>query len=291
MYWVFHLLQEYLKNLSEFTIEGYVKGIEKNKYKAINSIVDVGNMIIREYDKLGDAVIKALQNKYKEEERLQIDSLNRQINNIREATDKKIQEYNRELAAKLQLIDDEANEEIKRLQNAIDAINKKTKEEEKLLREQAYQAKVAELEKKIAEAESAEERARIQKELNELKADRERELILEQRQMQIEAMYEEINRIREQASKKKIELEKEYEHKKEMIEKAAEATIAGLEKEMEATKSHYAKLLEEERLQAEARILILDENNEELIKLLESYNPKWQDAGRSFGRKPIIGVK
>ena len=278
------------EKFGEFTIEGYVKGIEKNKYEAINSIEDVGNTIIRQYDKLGDAVIKALQSKYKEEEQLQVNSLNKQINNIREATDKKIQQYNRELAVKLQLIDDEANEEIKRIQNAINAINKKTEEEEKLLKEQAYQAKVAELEKKIAESESAEERAEIQKELNELKADRERELILEQRQMQIDAMYEEINRIREQASKKKLEFEKEYENKQEIIEKETDATIAGLEKEIEATKSHYEKLLEEEKLQAEARILILDENNEELIELLESYNPKWQDAGQSFGESLLFGL-
>ena len=108
--------------------------------------------------------------------------------------------------------------------------------------------------------------------------------------MQIEALRAEMDRIRQQAAEKKAELEAEYQEKKKNEETKLNAVITNLEKEMEATKQHYATLLEEEALQAEARRLLLDENNQELIDLLESYNPSWFDAGQSFGQRVLDGL-
>lgn len=266
------------------------KGIEEKTHEITNALDKIRGETIKQLDRLGEATITALKRRYQEEERIQLEALQRQTENIRRETDKRIQEYDRELQAKLRILDDNTNAELKRLQAAIDAINEKTKQEEKELREQEWQNRIAAKEKELIEAESAEERLKIQEELNKLRAERERELILEHRQMQIEALRAEMDRIRQQAAEKRAELEAEYQEKKKNEEAKLDAVITNLEKEMEATKQHYATLLEEEALQAEARKLLLDENNQELIDLLESYNPYWFDAGQSFGQSLLDGL-
>ncbi len=270
--------------------EALAKGMEDKTREITNALEKIRGETIKELDRLGEATITALKKKYQEEERLQLDSLRRQTENIRNETDKRIQEYDRELQAKLRLIDDNTSEEVRQLQEAIDAINNRTKEEEKQLKEQEYQAKLNAKERELLEAKSAEERAKIQKELNEMKAAKERELLLEQRQMQIEGLRSEMDRIRKQSDEKKLELEKEYQEKKKNEENKLNAVIANLENEMEETKKHYAALLDADNLQAEARLLMLDENNQELIELLETYNPKWFDAGQSFGESLLDGL-
>jgi len=53
---------------------------------------------------------------------------------------------------------------------------------------------------------------------------------------------------------------------------------------------HYDELNKAEALQAEARKLALDTNNKEMITLLNDYNPKWKDAGQSFGKSLLDGL-
>ncbi len=285
-----HSPSKVFEKFGKFTVEGYVEGIEKNKYKAIKSVEDMGNMVIKQYDKLGDAVITALQNKYKEEERIQLDSLRTQTENVKRETDERLRQYDRELQAKLKVLDLETTDAEKEIQDQIDAINNKTKQEEKELKEQEYQNKITAKEKELSEAKSAEERSKIQAELNQMKAENEREHLLEHRQMQIAALQDEMDRIRQQSADKRNELQLEYEEKKKNEENKSAVVIANLENEMETTKEHYATLLEEERLQATARTIILDENNKEMIELLGSYNPYWQDAGQSFGESLLCGL-
>lgn len=270
--------------------EGLAVGIEKNSSKAIQEAERMAQATARQFDTLGNAVITALRKRYQEEERVQIDSLRRQTENIRRETDERIKEYDRELAAKLKLLDDGTNDELRQLQEQIGGINDKTKQEEKELEEQEYQKKLAAKQKELIEAKSAEEQLKIIDELNQLKSDRERKLLLESRQLQIEELRSEMDRIRVQAQEKRNELQMEYEEKKRIEIQKSSVAIEALDREMEATKIHFAKLLEEDKIQAEARRLILDENNKELVELLGTYNPKWQDAGRSFGENLLEGL-
>ena len=83
-----------------------------------------------------------------------------------------------------------------------------------------------------------------------------------------------------QASKDKIQVLEDEKTEEEKL----------LETERKALDNHYKLLNKEETLQGEARKLILDTNQQELITLLTSYNPKWQDAGVSFGQSLINGL-
>lgn len=271
-------------------VEGLAIGIKENKTKAEKAMYDMAQSIVKEYDRLGDAVISALKARYREEEQAQKDSLKFQTDTLKSETNKRIAIYNEEFKAKLKTLTDETSKELKEKQDQIDAINNKTKEENKELKEQEYNNKISLKEKEILEAKSNEERLKLQAELNAMKAEREREHLLEQREMQIEALRQEMDNIQTQAKEKQDALDDEYKAKIGHQENILKSLDLHLRDETKALENHYATLLEEENLQAEARRLILDENNTELIELLDSYNPYWQNAGQSFGESLLIGL-
>ena len=66
-----------------------------------------------------------------------------------------------------------------------------------------------------------------------------------------------------------------------------EAYFANIEK---ALSKHYEEINKEDKLQAEARQLFLDSNNKKVIELLNSYNPSWKDAGKSWGQSLLDGI-
>ncbi len=280
------VMEEIGKNISD----GLSIGISDNAKKAIYAAEDMARNIIEKYDKFGDQVMIALKTKYQKEEELQLNSLQNQTDNIRKQTDKRLALYDKELAAKLRILDDGTNEEIRALQERIDNINAKTQAEEEAIQQAEYESRLADKRKKLSEAESAEERSKIQQELNEMITEHERKELLKSRQNEISKLRDEMDSIRENAESKRKELEKEAQEKKRIEEEKANATILALNKEMNATKQHYKTLLEEDNLQAEARNLILNENNQELIDLLSTYNSKWQNAGQSFGESLINGL-
>lgn len=77
-------------------VEGLALGIKDNKTKAEKAMYDTAQSITQEYDRLGDAIITGLKNRYREEERVQLESLRKQTDEIRKESDKRIKEYNRE---------------------------------------------------------------------------------------------------------------------------------------------------------------------------------------------------
>lgn len=99
----------------------------------------------------------------------------------------------------------------------------------------------------------------------------------------IEDQKEELERekelLAERAENRKKSLEEQYNREKE--EK---------EKELKNVDAYYDKLLETDALNAQARFKLLTGSNEELVALLNSYNPKWQDAGQSLANSLLTGL-
>lgn len=274
--------------------EGLAEAIAEGQKAKLNEITKVLDQAreetTKQLDKLGEATITALRRQYEEEERELVKSIEKKISLAEKESDERIKIYEKELMEKLRLLDTETNEELRALQDRIDGINAQTEAEEKAIKEQEFQDKLAKKEEELRLAKTKSEKEAIQKDINEMLAQKQREQVLEQRKEQINALKEEMNKVKEQASNKKQALEEEYKAKMDNERSMLENTIAHYNRELEATRDHYSILLKEENLQAEARKLILAENNEDLINLLESYNPDWHDAGQSFGQSLLDGL-
>lgn len=289
---------------------------------------------VTQLDKLGGAVVEALRRRYAAQEKIESDSIKqRQKDNekaAKETLEKLKKDYDNQVKAlkdknraeieaisdaqkqRFSIINAETAEKLKAVQDEIDAIENSTKQEEKQLEEQAYNTRIAELQKEVLTAKSADERLRAQDKLDEEIQKRQRELLLEERKAKIEALQADMKNIEASAEfeKKTIEEQNEikiknlekrleddlifYEDKYIADEKAHQDALAQMntyyDKELEKTQEKFQKLTTEEALFAEARILMLKENQDDMVKLLDEYNPKWQDAGQSFGQSMLNGL-
>ena len=276
---------------------GVAKGVTDKKGVAVQAVEDMTDEMqeamqrkIDQVDKLGDAIMSALQKQYEEQEALQTKALDREVQNAQKASDAKIAIYDKEYNEKLKLIDEEAYKRIQAVQDEIDAIDELTEWEEKRQEEQEYRDKIAGLQSQLALAATEEEKAKIQADIDKAVADRERKLELERRDEQKEALRAEIEEIRAQADEKKEQLQAELEAKKQAENDMLQATLGRLEDEKAAIANHFATLITTEALQAAARKLILEKNNDEIVTLLKNYNPHWQNAGQGFGESLITGL-
>jgi len=309
----------------------------KKQVDAQKKIVDDSTESI---NKLGDAIVTALKKQYGEQEKAQTDTIDlrlegekkasdgviknieregeqrtkaidQQLKDEKRASDERLKIYDKEYAEKLKLVDAEAYEQIKALQDQIDAIDGQTEAEDKATKEQEHINRLAELNKQMAAAETAEEREKIQRDLNKTILDYERRQLLDQRRIQKDVLKGQIDVVKETANAKKDEIRQELTDLKDLEKEklsALQDSLAdqktevknhydklkedekgrlkefqdGLEAEKEAVKEYFAERTESENLQAEARKMIVEESNEEIISLLKTYNPKWQDAGQSF---------
>lgn len=233
-------------------------------------------------NKIGDALSSALKKQYEEMEKLQTAALDKQLSEEQKASAERIKVYDQEYAEKLKLIDEEAYKKVKSLQAQIDQIDNQTEAEERAAKEQEYQAKLSELSKQLAAAETAEEREKIHGDLTKTIQDYERQQLLEQRKTAKESLKSQIEAIKETASAKKAELQQELEDKKTGEKDQLTELETRLNNEKTAIKTHYEELTSSEYIQAEARKLLIEQNNEEIVRLLQTYVPKWQDAGQSM---------
>lgn len=245
---------------------------------------------VKSIETLNTAAVSALKARYAKEEKVATDALQKRVDQHKAASDAIIAGYDAEYQAMIKTLDAQTQAQLLGLQDQIDSIEGLTKAEDKAAEEAAYQKKLSDKQQELADADTAESRAKIQEELNDMLAERERKHLLEQRQAQIDDLKSEMSRIKTQAEQKAEILKQEYETKKSNEEKKNQATIDGLNKEMDATKTHFTTLNSEEALQAEVRRLMLDSNNKELIDLLTEYNPRWQDAGQTFGEALLSGL-
>ena len=296
------------------------KQMYDNTEKGLNNLGDaLTKALKKQYQEQEAAQLSALEARRDNETDALKESLktlktnyDRQIKALKDKAKQEIQVLTDAQKSKLQIIDAETLDQVNALQRQIDAINGLTDQEEKQLEEQSYNTRIAELQKEIATADSAEERLKAQQKLNEEIAKRQRELLLEERKNQIESLKTQIENIQDNADQRKNEIEKQteaeitaietrldnelsgyesqYEAQQNALQERLNAVESFYESEIQATKEKFEKLMTEEALFEEARQMVIKDNQDEILKLLQTYNSKWQDAGQSFGQSLLEGL-
>ncbi|NFL94779.1 phage tail tape measure protein, partial [Clostridium botulinum] len=78
--------------------------------------------------------------------------------------------------------------------------------------------------------------------------------------------------------------------KKQHLKEDYEETKKHYEKQKKAAEDYYKTLLDTDNLNAQARYVLLTNSNEQLVQLLNSYAPNWQNAGQSLADSLINGL-
>lgn len=358
-------------------VDGLVQGLEASGYaltdtgkRLIEGFTSTVENSIKQVDALGSAIMSGLREKAQQERDLALESINKQLEDVRAAiqsrikeydleyrerirvldaetaatlkaidsqikevqrgTDANIANYQKEMVERIRSVDEGAAARLEAIQKEIDGINDQTELERKANEQRAFDTRMAELEKQKAAATSAEERARIVEQINTETNRREQQLAAEAKAARIEALREEAGKVRESANEQKEIIRDQFDAKKTQATAAKDQAIQQLRAEADSTKEtsagkkdaykldyeakkasaqdqlkavetnlgyerdkaqkNYETRSSDEQVFADARKMIMDNNQQDIIALLKAYNPNWQNAGQSLGESMVYGL-
>ncbi|MDD5092771.1 MAG: hypothetical protein PHV74_00095 [Dehalococcoidia bacterium] len=140
--------------------------------------------------------------------------LDEELDAARTACNEKLALLDKEYAAKFKLLDQDTQAAVQKYQDQIDAIDARTKDENRILEDQQNQKRLLELQDKVAQADNDADRASATEDLNEFIAQVERDKLLDSREAEKEALRDSIENVRTEAENKKTALQEELEAKK-----------------------------------------------------------------------------
>lgn len=223
------------------------------------------------YSRLED-LSKALTAAIKEQLNQQKDAA---ISSIESEMDKAEKAYNKAC----DLIDKQTDRKKSSIQKKIDALDEEKEAESRLQEIQESNNNIAILQAKLNNTASEADKKALELKIKNSKAALEQKKKEWDREDEKAALKEQQDELEEKAKKKKDNLKADYEAIKE-----------NYENQKKAAEDYYNKLLETDSINAQARYMILTRSNDELVQLLQAYNPLWQDAGQSLADSLINGL-
>lgn len=218
--------------------------------------------------KLSEAVTTAIKNQLEHEKKSAEDSLNNDLKSMETSYNKSVKSLEDKYKSKSDAID-----------KKIKALEEETTDNSRDDERSEANNSISALETKIANTADEADKRKFQLELEKARKElnkKESSWDIEDKKAELEAEKENLS---EKETADKESLERSYNSKKE-----------AKEKELQDTDKYYDKLLEEDSVNAQARYMLLQGNQEELVALLQSYNPLWQDAGQSLADSLLEGL-
>ena len=251
---------EYYKKAAQEEIDA-----NKQKYK-----IELNTA--KEHKKQLETLIKGLTSAIKEQLSQQkeaaLNAIESELNEAEEA-------YNKECDR----IDKRTEKKKNAIQSEIDALDQPKESEDRLKEVQEANNNIAVLQAKMNNTSSEADKKAYALKIKNAKAALQVKKAEWDRTDEKARLKEEQDEIEERSKKKKERLKADYEEEKEH-----------LEKKKKATEEYYETLLETDNLNAQVRYRMLNDSNEQLVQLLNSYAPYWQDAGQSLADSLINGL-
>jgi hypothetical protein len=337
-----YLSTKFVKLGEQFKVNKYstdeeTDALDKNKIstdelaKAKQKLVDA---TMKQTNELGDAIITALKNQYIEQERIQKESLDRQrqtsknnfnstITDAKKMNDELQKSYRKTADQNIKSLQETYDAQIRNInialginldakQSEIDSINKLTEEENRAIAETEFNKSKYDKMKLLSEAKTNDERSKLIEEINAMDDKRNRELLLQKRSDQIDAIRVQMDLLRKQAQDEKdlkeaklkedilreqnkldidlANLQSNYDLKVLWNTKLDEENTKFYSLQEQKITSHFKALNDAQTLQDKAYQLAIGTNQDQTIKLLQTYNPKWEEAGKTFSQKLYDGI-
>jgi len=281
--------------------------LEKNYYSEIQK------QEIDSINKLSQGIQSALREKYQAEKKAEDD----RIKGLLEANEqwkKDATEIAKSMYdARIKAAEDAANAEIAAIESVLNAQIKAIQDELTALEEAEKQKSRAELDaddqKKIDRLQSKLDyehdefnKVQLQKEINKVIADRDKRHQQEQLQDKKDALKSEEQTLKEKLKEQTDAIKQQLAQKKEMLAADRDAEIErinliaeqqknSLNEMLKKHQEHYDELLKAKYLQAEAEKMIVQNQQDDIIKLLEGFGESYQITGQTLGEKMYQGFK
>ena len=224
----------------------------------------------------------------------QKDYLEEQLSASKDAAEKEIQTA-KDTAEKEVKVAEEKKEKLTKLAEATTNAIKAQLEKEKAAAEKTVNDQLTKLESNYNKKIAALEEESTDTSRKDTKQEYKNSIAVLKTKMNNTASYADRQALALQIKDKQKELskqEKEWntEDKKAALEKEYNKQKKTLEKQLKDVDSYYSKLEETDSLNAQARYTLLNTNQQELVALLNKYNPQWQNAGQSLADSLLTGL-
>ncbi len=197
----------------------------------------------------------------------------------KEMIDKNLEEVEKWKNARIDAINEEYDARIEAIDKELEALNKAEEQKSRDEEDAEYEQKKKRLENLIAFEHDATNKANYQKELDKLIADYQKTLDERELQDKKDALQEEKDRLQE-----------EQEIKIDAIEEEANKKQEAYEQQLEELKKYYDEQIDMAQETAEKMLLNVEDNQDEIIKLLETYGDKYEITGQTLGEKLAQGI-
>ncbi len=197
------------------------------------------------------------------------------INAIEAEMDAEEKRYNKKVAN----IEKSTKKKVEAIQKEISALDEEKESESRLKEIQESKNNIAVLEAKMANTKSEADKKAYALKIKNAKAELSNKQQDWDREDAKKELQERIDDLNAKADTKKQHLKEDYEETKKHYEK-----------QKKAAEDYYKTLLDTDNLNAQARYVLLINSNEQLVQLLNSYAPNWQNAGQSLADSLINGL-
>lgn len=210
-------------------------------------------------------------------------AITKQLEEMEEA-DKKAIEENIKLVeewkeTRIKAINEEYEARIQAIQDELEALDKSEEEKTRVEEDLEHERKKKRLEELIAFEHDATTKANYQKELDKLVADYQKTLDKRALQDKKEALKEQQDLLKEEQDDKIQNIEDEAEKQKEQYDK-----------QLEDLEEYYNKQKDLAQETAEKMLLNVEENQNKIIELLNSYGNAYEITGQTLGEKLAQGI-
>ncbi len=264
------LIENFL--LQESTIEDlstFVKGLTDAYGELEDEISEVLETLISDLDQFGNLVVRGLRAQADAILATTLDGINARGEMERSASENRLLILERERDRALDLLDQQTQAAVGILEAELDALDDIEEAEQR-----------SDIERRLALAFDAKERAKIEQELRDFDRD-----------LQRDAIRDEIDGIEEAAKTEEDLIKDRFDTRAKAEEEALAHTLEILEREREAARETHEARIDDFALFMEAMGLIQEGNMEELVAILDEFVPEWVLGGRSLGEALIEGLE
>ncbi|CAI6023618.1 hypothetical protein PAECIP112173_00350 [Paenibacillus sp. JJ-100] len=268
---------------------------------------------IENINNLSKGIQDALKAKYTEEKRVAEEGIKSQIeaneswkksqlDSIKAVYDARVSAAQKAADEEIAQITAVTNAQIEAIQARLDALNKGEQQRSRAELDAADQKKIDRLTGMIDYEHDAFNREQLTKELNKVIAEQNerhrqeqladtKEALTKEQQELKNKLSAETQIIKDNLAIKKEMMQADYNADVERINSMYEYRKSSLNSELAAVQDTYNKMLESKNLQAEAEKMIVNNQQKDIIKLLETFGESYNKTGKTLGEEMYQGFK
>lgn len=280
----------------------YEKAVKTSTEDIVKNRIEVREQMLKEeeeyrqeqikvVDDLHKDLVSGLKKRYEEEGKAREEAINKELKDLDKWKDESIKRINSVYDSKIKKIDESSNKQIKALEDELKALDKSEQEKSRKEIEDEYNTDLSKLEDALEYEHDEYNKEQIQKEIDRRKQEHEKQLNEWSIEDKKESLNKKIEDIRSNAEEEKEILENKRIEELEGIDSLYNFERDTLESKMKDYREYLQQKTDDAQLQAEAEKMIVYNQQEDILDILEQYEPHYEKAGHSLGEKVFEGAK